>query len=311
MATVNTAWDHVSSNIFKTWLIMFLFSVFVVGVIYIFARGFGYDSTGALGLTGMALILTGVMNFVSFFFSDKIVLGISGAKPVDEKTNKELYRVVENLCIAAGLPTPKIYIIEDTAPNAFATGRDPKHAAIAYTTGILQKLNKQELEGVTAHELSHVGNRDTLVMTVVSVLVGTVALLADWYMRSLWFSGRDNDSDNKGNAIFAILAIVAAILAPLIATMIQLAVSRRREFLADASGSILTRNPDALAQALIKISGDKEPLEVANRGTAHLYIVNPLKGQDALNSFAKLFSTHPPLEERVKALREMEGFHNG
>ncbi len=305
MATVNTAWDHVSSNIFKTWLIMFLFSAFVVGVIYIFARGFGYDSSGALGLTGMALILTGVMNFLSYFFSDKIVLGISGAKPVSLESNRGLYRLVENLGIAAGLPTPKIYIIDDTAPNAFATGRDPKHAAIAFTTGILQKLNKQELEGVTAHELSHVGNRDTLVMTVVSVLVGTVALLADWYMRSLWFGGRDND--NKGNAIFMVLAIVAAILAPLIATMIQLAVSRRREFLADASGSIITRNPDALAKALIKISGDKEALEVANRGTAHLYIVNPLKGQDALNSFAKLFSTHPPLQERVKALREMEG----
>lgn len=307
MATVNTAWDHVSSNIFKTWLIMFLFSVFVAGVVYVFARGFGYDAPDALGLTGVALIFTGVMNFISYFFSDKIVLGISGAKPVKEETDKQLYRIVENLCIAAGLPTPKIYIIEDSAPNAFATGRDPKHAAIAYTSGILEKLNKPELEAVTAHELSHVGNRDTLVMTIVSVLVGTVALLADFYMRSMWYGGRDNDDEKGGNAIFAILAIVAAILAPIIATLIQLAVSRRREFLADASGSLLTRNPEALAQALIKISNDKEPLEVANRGTAHLYIVNPLKGQDLLSSFAKLFSTHPPLEERVKALREMEG----
>lgn len=307
MATVNTAWDHVNSNIFKTWLIMFLFSVFVVGVVYVFARGFGYDSSGALGLTGFALILTGVMNFVSYWWSDKIVLGISGAKPVDKKSNKELYRIVENLGIAAGLPTPKIYIINDSAPNAFATGRNPKHAAIAFTTGILNKLNKQELEGVTAHELSHVGNKDTLVMTVVSVLVGTIALLADMYMRSMWFGGRERDNDRGGNAIFMVLAIVAAILAPIIATLIQMAVSRRREFLADASGSILTRNPEALAQALIKISGDKEPLEVANRGTAHMYIVNPLKGNDALNGFAKLFSTHPSLEERVKALREMEG----
>jgi heat shock protein HtpX len=307
MATVNTAWDHVSSNIFKTWLIMFLFSVFVVGVIYVFARAWGYDPAGALGLTGMALIFTGVLNFGSYFFSDKIVLGISGAKPVSEQHNKPLYRMVENLTIAAGLPVPKIYIIDDSAPNAFATGRDPKHAAIAFTTGILAKLNKQELEAVTAHELSHVGNRDTLVMTVVSVLVGTIALLADWYMRSMWFGGNDRDSDNKANAIFMILAIVAAILAPIIATLIQMAVSRRREFLADASGAILTRNPDALASALLKISGDKEPLEVANRGTAHLYITNPLKGQDALNSFAKLFSTHPPVEERVKALREMGG----
>lgn len=302
---VNTAWDHISSNIFKTWLIMLLFSVFVVGVIYIFARGFGYDPAGALGLTGMALILTGIMNFISYFWSDKIVLGISQAKPVSEQSNKQLYRMVENLCIAAGLPLPKIYIIEDTAPNAFATGRDPKHAAIAFTTGILSKLNKQELEGVTAHELSHIGNRDTLVMTVVSVLVGTVALLADMYMRSMWY--RDSDSDNKGNAIFMVLAIIAAILAPIIATLIQLAVSRRREFLADASGVLLTRQPGGLANALLKISGDKEPLEVANRGTAHLYIVNPLKGSEALNSFAKLFSTHPPVEDRVKALREMSG----
>jgi heat shock protein HtpX len=307
MATVNTAWDHVSSNIFKTWLIMFLFSVFVVGVIYVFARAWGYNSTGALGLTGIALIFTGILNIGSFYFSDKIVLSISGAKPVSVQSNRQLYHMVENLGIAAGLPTPKIYIIEDSAPNAFATGRDPKHAAIAFTTGILDKLNRQELEAVTAHELSHVGNRDTLVMTVVSVLVGTVALIADWYMHSLWFGGHDRDSDNKGNAIFMILGIVAAILAPLIATLIQMAVSRRREFLADASGAILTRNPDALASALLKISGDKEPLEVANRGTAHLYITNPLKGQDALNSFAKLFSTHPPVQERVKALREMEG----
>jgi len=307
VATINTAWDHVNSNIFKTWVIMFLFSVFVMGVVYVFARGFGYDSVGVLGLTGFALILTGVMNFVSYWWSDKIVLGISQAKPVSLESNRQLYHMVENIGIAAGLPTPKIYIIDDTAPNAFATGRDPKHAAIAFTTGILGKLNKQELEGVTAHELSHVGNRDTLVMTVVSVLVGTIALLADMYMRSMWFGGRDRDEDRGGNAIFMVLAIVAAILAPLIATLIQLAVSRRREFLADASGSILTRNPDALAQALIKISRDKEPLEVANRGTAHLYIVNPLKGNDELNNFAKLFSTHPSLEDRVKALREMEG----
>jgi heat shock protein HtpX len=307
MATVNTAWDHVSQNKFKTWLIMFLFSVFVVGVVYIFARGFGYGETGALGLTGFALILTGVMNFVSYFYSDKIVLGISGAKPVDEQTNKELYRIVENLCIAAGLPTPKIYVLEDTAPNAFATGRNPKHAAICFTTGILQKLNKQELEGVTAHELSHVGNRDTLLMSVVSVLVGTVALLADWFLRSMWFGGRDRDDDNKNNQVFMILALVAAILAPIVATLIQLAISRRREYLADASGVLLTRYPQGLESALIKISGDKEPLEAANRGTAHLYIVNPLKGSDAVGFLAGLFNTHPPIPDRVKALQEMEG----
>ena len=307
MATVNTAWDHVGSNTFKTWLIMFLFSVFTVFVVYIFARGFGYDETSALSLVGFSFIMAGVMNFVSYYFSDKIVLGISGAKQIDLKSNKELYRIVENLCIAAGLPLPKIYIIDDSAPNAFATGRDPKHAAIAFTTGILQKLNKQELEGVTAHELSHVGNRDTLVMAVVSVLVGTIALLADFFMRSMWFGGNRNNDSKGGNTIFLILAIVAAILAPIVATLIQLAVSRRREFLADASGILLTRHPQGLASALQKISSDKEALEVANRGTAHLYIVNPLKGKEAKQWLAGLFNTHPPIEARVKALMEMEG----
>jgi heat shock protein HtpX len=307
MATVNTAWDHVNSNIFKTWLIMLFFSLFAMGVIYIIARALGFGEVGGLGILGIALIITGVMNFISYFYSDKIVLSISGAKQITEKTHKELFRIVENLCIAAGLPTPKIYIIDDSAPNAFATGRDPKHAAIAFTTGILEKLNKQELEGVTAHELSHVGNRDTLVMTVVSVLVGTIALITDWYLRSLWWGGRDNDSDNKGGNLFMILALVVAILAPIIATLIQLAVSRRREYLADASGVLLTRYPEGLENALRKISSDQEPLEVANRGTAHLYIVNPLKGSQAVGMFANLFNTHPPIADRIKALKEMEG----
>ncbi len=306
MAIVNTAWDHRSSNIFKTWLIMFFFSIFFVAVVYLIGQGMGFGEVGGLGLVGISLIMAGVMNFISYFFSDKIVLGISGAKRIEKKDNPQLFRLVENLCIAAGLPLPKIYILQDSAPNAFATGRDPKHGAIAFTTGILQKLNKQELEGVTAHELSHVGNRDTLVMTVVSVLVGTIALLSDFFLRSMWFGGRDRDSDNKGAALFMILALVAAILAPIVATLIQLAVSRRREFLADASGVLLTRYPSGLANALRKISGDKEPLEAANRGTAHLYIVNPLKGQQAIGWFASLFNTHPPVEARIKALMEME-----
>lgn len=306
MATINTAWDHVSGNIFKTWLIMFFFSLFVVSIVYIFARAWGYDSGGALSMVGFALIFTGLMNFASYYYSDSIVLGISGAKQIKKTDNPEVFRTVENLCIAAGLPMPRVFIIQDTATNAFATGRDPKHAAICFTTGILQKLNKQELEGVTAHELSHVGNRDTLVMTVVSVLVGVIALLADWYMRSLWFGSRSRDSKN-GNGIFLILAIVMAILAPIVATLIQLAVSRRRELLADASGVLLTRYPGGLISALQKISGDKEPLEAANRGTAHLYIVNPLKGRDAAGFVAGLFNTHPPIEARIKALREMEG----
>jgi len=305
MSKINTAWDHVSSNIFKTWLIMLGFSAFTVGVIYVIAMGFGYGEVGGVGIVGFALIMAGIMNFVSYFWSDKIVLGISGAKPVSEKDNKELYRVVENLCIAAGLPVPKIYVINDTATNAFATGRDPKHAAICFTTGILQKLNKQELEGVAAHELSHVGNRDTLLMSVVSILVGTIALLADFFMRSMWFGG--NDRDSKNNQLFLILAIVAAILAPIIATLIQLSISRRREFLADASGVLLTRYPAGLASALQKISNDREPLEAANRGTAHLYIINPLKGKQVMGFMANLFNTHPSIDARIKALSEMEG----
>lgn len=304
MSTVNTAWDHVSSNIFKTYLIMFLFSIFAFGVIYLFAQVLGFQDVGFLGIFGFSLIFIGISNFVSWYFSDKIVLSISGAKPVKLETHRELYRTVENLSIAAGLPMPKIYIIDDSAPNAFATGRDPKHGVIAFTTGILDKLNKQELEGVTAHELSHIGNRDTLMMSVVSVLVGTIALLADFFMRSMWFGG--NDRENK-SGLLMIFAIVAAILAPIVASLIQLAVSRRREYLADASGVLLTRHPSALADALRKISGDREPLEVANRGTAHLYIVNPLKGNEALDAFAKLFSTHPPIADRIKALNEMEG----
>ena len=304
MSTVNTAWDHVSSNIFKTYLIMFLFSLFAFGVIWLFAQVLGFGDMGFLGIFGFSLIFIGISNFISWYFSDKIVLSISGAKPVKLESNRELYHTVENLCIAAGLPLPKIYIIEDSAPNAFATGRDPKHGVICFTTGILQKLNKQELEGVTAHELSHIGNRDTLMMSVVSVLVGTIALLADFFMRSMWFGG--NDRENR-SGILLVFGIIAAILAPIVATLIQMAVSRRREFLADASGVLLTRYPEGLARALQKISSDKEPLEAANRGTAHLYIVNPLKGNQALDGFAKLFSTHPPIAERIKALNEMEG----
>jgi len=300
---VNTAWDHVSGNIFKTWLIMFFFSIFVVAVVYIFARGFGYGQTGALGLVGFALILAGIMNFVSYFWSDKIVLGLSGAKPIKKEDNPTLYRTVENLCIAAGLPLPKIYIMNEEAPNAFATGRDPKHAAIVFTRGILQRLDKHELEGVTAHELSHVGNRDTLVMAVVSVLVGMLAILSDIFLRSLWFGG--NNRERGG--MFMILAIIAAILAPIAAMLIQMAVSRRRELLADASGVLLTRYPQGLALALQKISSSHTQMKAAHTGTAHLFIINPLKGKSAGQWLAGLFNTHPSLEARIKALQEMEG----
>lgn len=302
-----TAYTQISSNRVKTWFIMFFFAFFVTVVFYIFASAYGFDAPSALGISGIALILAGIMNFFSYYTSDKLVMAISGAKQIQKKDNPELFRTVENLCIVSGLPMPKVYLIDDTAPNAFATGRDPKHAAIAFTGGILSKLSKLELEGVAAHELSHVGNYDTRLMTIVSILVGTVALAADFFLRISFYSRGDRDNDRGGNAIFLALGLVMAILAPIIATLIQLAISRKREFLADASGSLLTRNPDSLAEALLKISKDREPLEAANKATAHLYITNPLKNQkNAIGLFANLFNTHPPIEERVKALRAMQ-----
>lgn len=240
-----------------------------------------------------------------------MVLAMSGAKEIDHETNRELYHIVENLCITAGLPTPKIYIINDTAPNAFATGRDPKHAVVAVTAGLLQKLEKSELEGVIAHELSHIGNRDILLATLVTVMVGMVVLLADWFRRWSFFGGHRRD-DNKGGGqlglILMIAAIILSILAPLFAYLMQFAISRKREFLADAGGALLTRYPDGLARALEKISADHEPLEVANRATAHLYIASPFKefAGKKVGFLTRMFMTHPPIEERIAALRGME-----
>ncbi len=304
-----TAYTGVSSNRFKTWLIMFLFAAFITLLVYVFTNALGFRGPSALGFTGIALIIAGIMNFFSYYYSDKIIMTISAAKQIQKKDNPQLFRIIENLSIASGLPMPKVFLVDDSAPNAFATGRDPKHASIAFTSGILEKLNRQELEGVAAHELSHVGNYDTRLLTIVSVLVGMIALLSDWFIRITWFGGgnRDNDDNDSAAGIFMIIAFVLAILSPIIATLIQLAVSRKRELLADASGALLTRNPEELAQALIKISKDQEPLEVANKATAHLYIVNPFKdGHKMVGNFANLFNTHPPIEERVKALRAME-----
>lgn len=293
MATLYTQAD---SNTHKTYLLMALFLVFVIVLGWVFAQAM--DSSAILW---GAVIFSTLMSVGSYWYSDKIVLTMSGAQLVEHDANPELYHLVENLCITAGLPTPKIYIIEDSAPNAFATGRDPEHAVVAVTTGILAKLDRSELEGVLAHELSHVGNRDILLSTVVVVLVGVVALLADYFRHFLWWGGSDHDNRNS-NGVIMILAIVLSLLAPLFATLIQLAISRKREFLADADGALLTRYPEGLASALEKISADQEPLEAANRATAHLYIVNPFKGAGV----AKLFSTHPPVEERIAALRGMD-----
>ncbi len=251
-----------------------------------------------------AVIFSIFMSFISYWYSDKIVLKISKARPVKEEENRELYHVVENLCITAGLPMPKIYIIDDRAPNAFATGRNAEHAVVAVTSGLLEKLEKPELEGVIAHELSHVGNRDILVSTVVVVLVGFVALLSDFFLRSMFWRGLGGRGDRDregGSGVLMLIGIALAILSPIAVTLIQLAISRNREFLADTSGALLTRYPEGLARALEKISKDATPLKVANKATNHLYIINPLKGR----KISSLFMTHPPVEERIKRLREM------
>lgn len=296
MATLYNQYDK---NTRLTWVYMTGFLAFVIGVGYVFAGAMG-DST----FLYIAVVLSIVMSFGSYWWSDKIVLAMSGAKEVTRENARELYNVVENLCITAGLPVPKIFVIEDTAMNAFATGRDPEHGVICFTTGIVNRLNRTELEGVAAHELSHIGNRDILLSTVIVVMVGFIALLADWFRHWAFFGRRSNDDRGSGQLqlILFIAAIVLSILAPFAAMLMQLALSRKREFLADASGALLTRYPEGLASALEKISGDTEPLEAANRATAHLYIANPFKGKNV----AKLFMTHPPIEERIKILRGMK-----
>lgn len=295
-------YNAIGQNKRKSVLLIFVFLLIITALGYLFSRAYGQPS-----ILVFAVTFSVVSALISYYFSDSITLAMSHARQVDRKSAPELYNVVENLTIAAGLPLPRIYIIDDTAINAFATGRDPKHAVVCVTTGCLQRLNKTELEGVLAHELSHVGNYDIRFMTLVVVLVGIITLLADWFIRIGMWGGRRRD-DREGNAgqIFAIAGLVLALLSPLIATLMQLAVSRQREYLADASGALLTRYPEGLASALEKIAADKEPLEAANKATAHLYIANPLKNQhDGVGLFANLFNTHPPVQERIKRLREM------
>jgi heat shock protein HtpX len=301
------------SNKIKSAVIVVLFVVFVFVAAYIITRALGYYigyEPGGFGYFGVALIVSGVSSFVSYYFSDQIVLGISGARKAHPIEDKLFTSVSENLCIGAGLPRPKLYVIEDSAPNAFATGRDPDHAVICATTGLLTKLNRTELEGVIAHELSHIKNYDIRLMSVVSVMVGLIALLGDWFLRTTWLGGRGNSRESKDNglgAILLILGLVFALLSPLIAQLIQLAISRRREFTADAGSVEITRQPQGLISALKKISEDHEPLEAANKATAHLYIVNPFKDKSgrSVEKLAGLFNTHPPLAERIKTLQEM------
>lgn len=299
-----TVYDQVTHNKARTYAIILTFILLVTGFFYFVGKYVQSPSTYFL----IGFIVSFLSSIGSYFYSDRIVLFTTGAKPANKEEFFNFYTVTENLSIAAGLPMPKLYVIQDAAPNAFATGRDTKHAVVCATTGLLQKLDRTELEGVIAHELSHIKNYDILVSSIVAVLVGTVALISDWIMRSLWWSGlrRNENSRESRNPFMMVFIIVVLILTPLIATLIQLAVSRKREFLADASGSLLTRYPEGLARALGKIASDKNVLRTASTSTAHLFIANPLKKLGGVSSwFANLFSTHPPLEERIKILRAM------
>jgi heat shock protein HtpX len=299
-------YKEIDSNKRRTVFLMGLFLLFVIAVGYVLSWYFGNYF-----ILVIAVIIAVTQSLISYYYSDSISLAVSGAKEVPRKDPfMQIHRIVENLSITAGLPKPKIYIINDTATNAFATGRDPKHASIAVTSGLLDKLDKNELEGVIAHELSHVGNYDIRLMTIIVVLVGVVALISDFAIRWMWFGNRRSSNESgQGQAVMLIVAIVLAILAPIAAKLIQLSISRKREYLADASGALLTRYPEGLASALEKISQDTEPLEVANRATAHLYIESPfrknVKDQDSRSWFSGLFDTHPPVQDRIKRLRAM------
>lgn len=295
-------YNRIDENKRQTVYIMLAFTAVISAVGYFAGQYFG-DGSGFTFLGG-ALVFSGISGFISYYQSDKIVLAISGAKEIKGSDNPYIHNLVENLCIGSGLPKPKIYVINDSAMNAFATGRDPNHAVICFTAGIIERLNKLELEGVTAHELSHIGNYDIRLMSVVSVLVGTVVLLSDWFTRGMFY-GRGRKSDrSEGSGLLMLVGLFFLILSPIIATLIKLALSRSREYLADSSAVLLTRYPKGLSDALRKISGDREVLEAANGATAHLYITNPLKGAQA-SFMANLFSTHPPVMERIKKLEEM------
>ena len=302
---MRNVYEQVDSNKRKSFLVMFFFTIFVAGFAYILGEASGYG----LSWVGIALVFSGLMSYVSYYHSDKIILGLSKAREADRKKDFNFYTVTENLCLAAGLPKPKLYVIEDTATNAFATGRDPKHAVVCVTSGLLAKLDRTELEGVVGHELSHIGNYDMRLMSIVTVMVGLVTLLADWFLRASFFGGRSRNNDRDSNQLQMIMfvaGLLLALLSPLIANLIKLAISRRREFLADASAVKLTRFPDGLARALKKIDSDKDPLEVASKATAHLYITNPLKNNhSSVGWFSGLFNTHPSISERVEALSLM------
>ncbi|MEI6316452.1 MAG: M48 family metalloprotease [bacterium] len=287
-----------SKNVTKTWLLMTLVFLIVIALGWFF--GLYFNNPSIVIIFGVFAI---VLNIISYWYSDTVVIKLSGARPATREEFFDLYTVVENLSITAGLPTPKIYVVTDPAPNAFATGRDKNHAAVCATTGLLSILDRSELEGVIAHELSHIGNRDMLVSTVVVVLVGFISIISDIFMRSLWFGGgrRGNDREGESGTIFMIVGIILAILAPLIGTLIQLAISRKREYLADASGALLTRYPEGLASALQKIGQYSAPLRHQSNAIAHLYIADPT-GDKKIPWYKTLLLTHPPINDRIKAL---------
>lgn len=293
-------YSQIQSNRVKTFLIMAVFSVLVVGAFYLF--GLYSQSAEAYLLFGIGFTLFSSIS--SYYFSDRVVLSMAGAKKADKQSYFDYYTVTENLAIASGIPMPALYVIEDEALNAFATGRNPQHAAVAATTGLLKRLERAEIEGVIAHELAHIRNYDTLVMTIVAVMVGSIGIIADFITHRLMWGGR-SDRDSQAGALIGIISfIVLVIVMPIIAMLIQFAISRRREYLADASGALLTRNPEGLARALEKISSDVRPLVHATPTTAHLYISNPFKKGSKSRSFIDgLFSTHPPAEERIRILR--------
>jgi heat shock protein HtpX len=296
-------YDAIDRNVRGTWLLVAAFVVVVVALGYAFSQLLDYGYAGA----AVAFVIAVAGAWGSYYFSDRLVLTVSGAREAAREQHPYLYNAVEGLAIAAGIPVPRLYVIDDTAPNAFATGRDPEHAAIVVTTGLLEKLDRLELEGVLAHEMSHVQNYDIRLATIVTVLVGMVVMMSDFFQRGMFYGrrfGRRSDRSG-GSGVLLIVGLVLAVLAPLFAQALRLAISRNREFLADASAAMLTRYPEGLASALEKISADPEPLEVANKATAHLYIINPLREWGGWAN--SLFSTHPPAEERIRRLREMEG----
>ena len=300
--------DHNKSN---TRILMYLFVFFIAIIGYVFGYVWAGSGEGAIGLMGIFGIVAIIYAIISYYSAGKLTMAMTGAKEIKKSDNPTLFRTVENLSIAAGVPTPRIYIINDTALNAFATGRGPENAMVAITRGLLDQLDKPELEGVMAHELSHVRNYDIRLQSVTVALVGLIALLSDIFLRSLrhgMLGGGKRRSNSKGGGylilIMLIIGIILAILSPIIAKLIQLAISRQREYLADASGALITRYPEGLARALEKIKTDKEPLEAANKATAHMYIENPLRNEKG-NWLNKMFSTHPDINDRIDRLRSM------